>query len=149
MKRGTEITPEFVEFIPPDLQDGVIYVSMIYGTAAHKCCCGCGRKVVTPFSPTDWSLMFDGESISLHPSIGNWSLECRSHYWIRKNRVQWAPQWSQEKVDAGRAHDRSAKERYFGISESADEGATRNTSSGAGSGKAERGLWRKLKKWWS
>jgi hypothetical protein len=47
-----------------------------------KCCCGCGHEVVTPFSPTDWKLTFDCVSVSLYPSIGNWSPPCRAHYFI-------------------------------------------------------------------
>jgi len=45
MKKMVELIPEFVESVPPELEDGVIYISMIYGTAIHKCCCGCGEKV--------------------------------------------------------------------------------------------------------
>jgi hypothetical protein len=86
---------------------------MLYGSAVHKCCCGCGEKVVTPFSPTDWKLTFDGETVSLHPSIGNWSFKCRSHYWIRENQIHWAPQWSDEEIEAGRQSDRHIKQRFF------------------------------------
>jgi hypothetical protein len=115
MTKVSRLVPEFVEFAPPELNEGVLYVSMIYGSAVHKCCCGCGEKVVTPFGPTDWKLTFDGESVSLHPSIGNWGFNCRSHYWIRENEIQWAPQWSEEQIDAGRLHDRNAKLRYFSL----------------------------------
>jgi Family of unknown function (DUF6527) len=73
MKRQTALTHEFVEYIPDELKDGVLYVSMPFATVAHKCCCGCGKEVVTPLSPTDWTLIFDGKSITLDPSIGNWS----------------------------------------------------------------------------
>lgn len=70
--------------------------------------------MVTPFSPTDWQLTFDGVSVSLYPSIGNWSLACRSHYWIKRGgKVQWAGQWSDEEVAAGRAHDRWLKDEYL------------------------------------
>ena len=68
--------------------------------------------MVTPFSPTDWQLTFDGVSISLYPSIGNWSLACRSHYRIKRGKVQWAGQWSDEEIAAGRAHDRWLKDKY-------------------------------------
>ncbi|WP_417924835.1 DUF6527 family protein [Collimonas pratensis] len=27
----------------------------------------------------DWSLTYDGKTVSLDPSIGNWSLPCRAH----------------------------------------------------------------------
>lgn len=70
---------EFVEHIPDDLKDGVIYVSMTFRTVAHKCCCGCGNEVITPLSPTDWKLTFNNESISLYPSIGNWNFDFKSH----------------------------------------------------------------------
>jgi hypothetical protein len=107
------LSHQFVEFIPEKLKKGTVYVSIEYATATHLCCCGCGHEIVTPISPTGWSLSFDGESISLDPSIGNWSLPCGSHYWIRNNRVRWAAAWSKEEIDAGRAHDKVARERYF------------------------------------
>lgn len=113
MKRVSILTHEFVEYIPDKLQDGTIYISVKYATAVHKCCCGCGNEVVTPLAPTEWKLIFDGQSISLYPSIGNWSFACQSHYWIKKNKVRWAPRWSQEKINAGRVHDSLAKNRYF------------------------------------
>ncbi|WP_443045096.1 DUF6527 family protein [Streptomyces sp. Go40/10] len=71
-------------------------------TVVHLCCCGCGNKVVTPLSPTDWSLTFDGASISLSPSIGNWSYPCRSHYWIRGDTAQWAERWTSRQIEAAR-----------------------------------------------
>ena len=114
MSKVTALTHQFVEFIPDQLKQGMLYISIEYATAAHKCCCGCGKEVVTPLSPTDWKLIFDGKTVSLDPSIGNWSFPCQSHYWIRNNRVQWAPQWSKERIAAGRTYDRIAKDRYFG-----------------------------------
>src|SRR4029079_16409973 len=89
----------FVEFMPKILDEGVLYVSMTYATASHRCFCGCGMKVVTPLSPTDWRLAFDGDSLSLHPSIGNWSYPCRSHYILRSNRIVWAPPMSSEDIN--------------------------------------------------
>jgi len=80
---------------------------------AHKCCCGCGNEVITPLSPTGWKLVFDGQSISLVPSIGNWSFACQSHYFIRENKVIWAARWSKEEIDAGREHDALTKKKYF------------------------------------
>lgn len=112
MKHET-LTPEFVEFVPERLNEGILYVSMMYATAVHKCCCGCGQKVVTPLSPTDWKLQFDGEAVSLTPSIGNWSFPCQSHYWIEGNAIRWAPRWSQDQISAGRAHDQAVKGRYY------------------------------------
>ncbi len=108
-----KIDHQFVQYIPEELEDGKVYITVEFATAVHKCCCGCENKVVTPLSPTDWELTFNGESISLEPSIGNWSFPCQSHYWIKRNQVRWAQRWSQSKIDAGRARDRVAKERYF------------------------------------
>jgi len=147
MKRIKTLTHEFVEHIPSDLKDGTIYVSMTFTTAIHKCCCGCGQEVVTPISPTDWKLIFDGQSISLYPSIGNWSLPCQSHYWIERNMVKWASQWSQKRINAGRAYDAFNKERYF--SESMSQNVYdehENTSVKMTKGKAKKSLWQKIKK---
>jgi hypothetical protein len=138
---------QFVEFIPEELQEGTLYVSMRFATVAHLCACGCRTKVVTPLKPTDWKLTFDGKTITLDPSIGNWSFPCRSHYWIRNSGVQLAAQWSPEKIAAGRAQDRLAKERYFGtVAAAAASPAT--AASGTAEKVVERGFWPKLKKWW-
>ena len=111
--KHTVIKHTFVEFIPERLEDGTLYVSIPYATAVHYCFCGCGREVVTPLSPTDWHLTFDGKTISLYPSIGSWNLPCQSHYWIRRDRVEWAPRWSRRRIEAERSRDRTVKARYF------------------------------------
>ena len=113
MKRKVVLKYKFVEYIPTQLKEGEIYISVEFGTVVHKCCCGCGSEVVTPLSPTDWKLTFDGESITLYPSIGNWNLACKSHYWIKNNRVNWAEEWSGEKIDAGRRNDYLKKKEYY------------------------------------
>lgn len=112
MKR-TSVTHQFVEFIPEALEEGTLYVSILYTTAAHLCCCGCGRKVVTPLTPTDWELRFDGKTVSLDPSIGSWALPCQSHYWIRRNRVIWARRWSKEEIGEAREDQRRETEKYY------------------------------------
>jgi len=109
----TAVTPQFVQVVPDKLQEGVLYVSMEYATVVHKCLCGCGREVATPLSPTDWCLTFDGDSVSLAPSVGNWSFPCRSHYWIRNNQVLWCGDMPQSLIDAGRARDKRAKAAYY------------------------------------
>lgn len=113
MKKGFVIKHEFVEYIPNVLEDRIIYISVEFATAVHSCFCGCGNKVVTPLSPTDWRLTFNGETVSLYPSIGNWNLECKSHYWIRNNRVEWAREWSRERIDTARKREREEKARYY------------------------------------
>jgi hypothetical protein len=118
MKREIALRHEFVEFIPDELERGTLYISIRFATAFHLCVCGCGNKVVTPIRPTDWVLIFDGKTISLHPSIGNWSFACQSHYWIRNSRAIWAKRWSQREIEAGRRGDRMTKEAYFGAADS-------------------------------
>ena len=117
--RANSFKHKFVTTVPESLEDGVLYVAIDYRTAVHKCFCGCGSEVATTLSPTDWKLIFDGVSVSLHPSIGNWALDCQSHYWIDRNAVQWADQWSKERIDAGRAYDRVIKDRFYNKAEAA------------------------------
>lgn len=112
--RVAKLAHDFVEEIPSQLADSILYVSIPFATAVHRCCCGCGVEVVTPISPTDWELSFNGAAVSLWPSIGNWSFPCRSHYWIDKGRVRWAGPLSEAAIAAGRQHDCRAKDRYYG-----------------------------------
>jgi hypothetical protein len=79
---------KFLEIIPDYLEDDILYISVQYKTVVHKCICGCGNEVVTPLTPNDWRLTFDGKTISLYPSIGNWSFKCKSHYWIRNSVIE-------------------------------------------------------------
>jgi len=112
MKRQA-INHAFVEFVPDVLEEGVVYVSIPYCTAVHKCCCGCGNVAVTPISPSEWTLIFHGSAISLDPSVGNWSFPCQSHYWIEHGTIRWAARWSRREIEDGRARDKEAKRRYF------------------------------------
>jgi hypothetical protein len=56
----------------------------------HKCACGCGEEVATPIEKNQWKMTYDGESVTLYPSIGNRSYRCKSHYFIREDKVEWA-----------------------------------------------------------
>ena len=114
MMQVTRLEHRFCTHIPENLEPGVLYVSMEFATAAHSCCCGCGEEIVTPFTPTDWRMAFDGQNISLWPSIGNWTLPCRSHYVVRNGVVIEAPPWSEEQIAAERRRDRAAKARFYG-----------------------------------
>ncbi len=113
MNRLARFEHQFVEVVPDILRDGILYVSIPFATVVHRCACGCGNEVVTPLSPTDWTLTFDGVAISLRPSIGNWSFSCRSHYWITFNRIDWASQWTAHEIRLGRKLDQAAKAAYF------------------------------------
>ncbi len=111
--RYKELEPRFVTTVPRQLEPGVLYVSMEYGTVVHSCCCGCGEKVVTPLTPTDWSITFNGESVSLWPSIGSWNLPCQSHYVIKGNRVLESGRWNRQMIDAEISRDNEAKAKYY------------------------------------
>lgn len=149
--RVNVIRPEFVDFIPGTLQDGTLYVSRKYATAAHNCCCGCGTKIVTPLRPTDWTLTLTDGAASLHPSVGNWNHPCQSHYVIRNSRVVWAEQMSGRQIKHGRLLDQMAKDAYYGNSSdmpsrkpSSDES---DSASAAKMPIAKRSLWSRLKHW--
>lgn len=113
MTRRTTIQHQFVDTVPDTLHEGVVYICIPYTTAAHLCLCGCGEEVVTPIRPVEWSLTFDGDTISLSPSIGNWGFTCRSHYWITRNRVRWARQWTSAEIDTARHREEAHRTQYF------------------------------------
>lgn len=110
--RIRNLKPEFVEFIPAQLDAGRIYISRTYATASHLCCCGCGMKVVTPLNPAKWHLEERDGRVSLRPSIGNWSFPCRSHYWVRNNEVVWAGTMSERKIAQVKARDKADAEAF-------------------------------------
>ncbi len=105
--RSKTLTPLFTEYIPAEPEPGTLYVSMQFETAVHLCACGCGTKVVNPFGPHDWVLSFDG-TVTLRPSVGNGQLPCRSHYYIRNDRIDWLPPISIAATRAAGARDRAA-----------------------------------------
>lgn len=102
---------KFVEFIPDVIGEGILYVSIDYCTAIHKCICGCSNEVVTPLSPTDWQITFDGKTISLSPSIGNWNFDCKSHYWITKSKIKLARRWSENEIENNHQDDKATKRK--------------------------------------
>ena len=108
--------PRFVEEIPEQLDDGVLYISIRYGIVMHRCAAGCGRETVNPLSPAQWSFSYNGTDVSLSPSIGNWDHPCRSHYWIRRGRVEWAAPWTRQQVVEGRLDDQRQLDDLYATS---------------------------------
>ncbi len=93
-----ELKPEFMpEFMPKreELKEGILYISLKYGTTAHLCPCGCGHKVNVPINLDGkegwWDYTEENGEVSLSPSIGNFQIPCKSHYFITKNKVVWCP----------------------------------------------------------
>lgn len=113
MRTNRNITREFVDFIPREMEADTLYIAMEFATASHRCFCGCGAEVVTPLSPVGWQLYFDGETVSLTPSVGSWSLPCQSHYWIRRDGVEWAGAMSSTEIAQVRERDRRDVQRHY------------------------------------
>jgi hypothetical protein len=113
---------KFVDCMPRPLEDGILYVSIRFRIVSHNCCCGCGNEVVTNLSPKGWQLTYDGESISLYPSIGNWDFKCRSHYWITRDTVRWAESWSDEEILEARTLEGDSNTRQMGKRRSGNGG---------------------------
>ena len=120
------LTHKFVNQIPEILEDNVIYVSIPFETVIHKCCCGCRKEVVTPLSPTGWSLTFDGETISLSPSIGNWNFECKSHYFIRNDKVVWARRFNKFEIKENKEYDIEQRQIFYSKKNEESELKTQN-----------------------
>lgn len=99
--------------MPRDIEDDVLYISIEFDVAKHKCPCGCGDIIVTSFSPARWRLIYDGESVSLEPSIGNWSHACRSHYYITHDKVVWLSAISKEMATNVAENDNAALIRHY------------------------------------
>lgn len=82
-----------VFYMPESLELGKIYYSEEFSTVKHLCPCGCGQKVVTPIQgewKDGWKLNIENELITLEPSIGNFQLPCKTHYFIRNGEIIWA-----------------------------------------------------------
>jgi hypothetical protein len=115
---------EFVESAPDQLEESTLYVSMRFATVVHLCACGCGTETVTPLDPTGYKLIYDGDTITLCPSIGNWQYRCRSHYFIRRNRVVWAGDMADEQIARGGRRSRRAKGLAYSSTSGVDASST-------------------------
>lgn len=119
--RGVRFDHQFVEGAPKTLDPGVLYVSIRHKNVLHLCACGCGFEVVTPLAPHRWQLFFDGETVSLEPSVGNSSLPCRSHYFITNSEVDWHRPMTDKGIAWARKRDQLAVEGAFGSAEAPTE----------------------------
>ena len=133
----SELDVEFVDAIPEVLADDVLYVCIAFATAVHRCRCGCGGEVVTPFTPTDWTLIYDGDTVSLDPSISNSSSDCGAHYFIERSATRWCRMLSPVESADRQRRDRQAKSKYF------DAPVDVETPGGSG----QRDLWRRFLAW--
>ena len=104
---------KFVEFIPSEIEENVLYISFEYDVAKHKCACGCGADIVTTLSPARWKLTYDGETVSLNPSIGNWNHKCKSHYFITNDKVVWAGAITKNQMVDVAINDKESLKRHI------------------------------------
>jgi hypothetical protein len=119
----TVLRPEYVEHLPEQLEQGVLYICEAFDATAHKCCCGCGEDVYNKLGPARWRLIkLPDASVTLYPSIGNWNYPCRSHYWIRSNRVIDAGWMSARAITAAQRDDRRERDRYLAALNSSAKG---------------------------
>lgn len=91
---------QFVETIPEDIEDSILYISLEYNVTKHLCPCGCGDEIVASLSPARYQLSYDGETVSMTPSFGNWSHECGSHYCIIEDKIVWANSMSRQRRES-------------------------------------------------
>ena len=133
---------EFVDHIPEQLDDGVLYVSIRFGTVVHRCACGCGEEVVTPLGPVEWRLTYDGRTVSLAPSIGNWCFPCKSHYWIDEGIVRWGRGFSEAEVALVQQKARTRRDGYYQTEKAEVIGKVPGGDAQRGS---KRSIWKKIR----
>ena len=102
-----------VQYMPMELSPGILYVSEEFNVAGHMCPCGCGNKIITPLTPTEWSFTIENDQPTLYPSIGNWQLPCRSHYWIVSGEIEWSYRWTEKQIKAGQIAEEKRRKSYF------------------------------------
>jgi hypothetical protein len=106
---------KFVDSVPEPCNKGVLYISISFNTAIHLCACGCGMEVVTPLKKDGWRFTYDGDTVTLRPSIGNWELPCRSHYFITDNKIEWSYGWKlYTKQTEGKKKKKKSKKKWLG-----------------------------------
>ena len=133
------ITPKFVEYIPTegkDLIPGIVYISMKHNMVVHRCPCGCRGLSEFMLDPIRFRMEYDGSNVSFDPSIGNSNLKCRSHYWIRKNQIQWCDPMEDWETKRARRRELSRA-----LEEREAEEWNRKKSIGK--------LWKRFVSWWN
>jgi hypothetical protein len=87
------LTPQFVEYMPDVIEDGILYISQRFSVAIHKCAGGCGIQAVMDISnwgdspwKNGWRMTINDNLISFSPSI---LCPCKAHYFIENNEIRW------------------------------------------------------------
>ena len=87
-------------------------------------------------------------AITLAPSVGNWSLPCKSHYLIRQGRVVWARDMTRDEIERGRLRDKRLRDAHFDQVNAQKEAEMERMATAArcSAGWLAR-LWRALRSW--
>lgn len=88
MNKITEFSIKFIELMPKEIEEGILYISLVYSTTCHKCFCGCGVETFAPIGKDGWKQTNINGFVSLSPSLQQ-RLECQSHYHLTENKVIW------------------------------------------------------------
>lgn len=102
-----------VTSFPDNFEPDCLYFSEEYEIAGHFCPCGCESKIITPINSSEWSLSVTEDKPTLHPSLGNWELPCKSHYWIKNGNIIWAGAWSKHEIEEGRIDEEIRRKQYY------------------------------------
>ena len=78
----------------PTLEHGVLYVVDDSPYVQFNCPCGCGGDVTLPTTKHEkgyhgWGFAESDGKVTLSPSVFSTGFPCRSHYFIRNNRIDW------------------------------------------------------------
>lgn len=77
-----------------EMEDGVLYVVDDSPYVQFNCPCGCGGDVTLPTTKHErgydgWGFSEADGKVTLSPSVFSSGFACRSHYFIRRNRIEW------------------------------------------------------------
>ena len=94
MTNMKELQTVFLETLPEKLEEGKLYISETFGVSKHLCPCGCKSLVVLPFNTFPdqklhgWLMLRTQDKVTFRPSVGNYQLPCKSHYYITFNKIE-------------------------------------------------------------
>lgn len=78
------------------LENGVLYIDDSSPYVEFLCPCGCGRVTMIPTNRNYeciqhpyWDISESNGTVSLSPSIYSTGFDCKSHYFIKENKIIW------------------------------------------------------------
>jgi len=94
----------FIDSLPdaPDDPGSTIYIvgtAKLAKWAVFRCPCGVRHRLEVPLMKSispHWTLRLRGGRATLWPSVSVDNDPCKSHFWLRENRVEWA-RWTWER----------------------------------------------------